>query len=672
MSNVTTLTSKHAGTVRQKIIPSQITRIYLLGSMRALGPTGENILPRAKKAQAVLAYLCLAQGKPLSRSQVAGVIWDRSGERPARDSLRHALSELDGAGAWPIETDRNMIRLDGSTCWIDAFDGPDRADLLLESLYGISPAFDEWVIAERAQFENRWRESLERELNDLVANQATPQMRAAAARKLLNLVPTHEEAMRTLMRAFVEQDDRAQAIREYERFRGSLQRDLGIFPSEKTVALYEAIRLQARVPGPNSPMSMQLTRGASAPLAAPAVPGRDLQPSIAVLPFRVLSGRPGQEYLAEGLAEDLTEVLSRVPGLFVTSRLSVGMFQTHDRSPRDIGEALGVRYVLLSSLRVVGERVRLVVELTDTEAGKVLWISKFDEKVSNLQEMQSCLAETVVRSVAPYVRSAELRRVRLKKPDRQDAYELLLRGQENMRSPSRAVFEAAQPLFEEALALDPDYALARAWLAHWYVTRVGQGWSPDWSHDAAVADRFARRAAECDPSEPMAFAVQGHVAAYFSKDFTGARTHFETALRLNPNAARAWLWSAYTYAWMGEGERAVEHIKRAMALSPYDPLVCIYSGGANLAYLADGQYARSIEFALRCLGENRGYTGAYKGLILALVLSGREAEARGPAHQLRALEPGFTVGEFRARSPACTGRLGELYCDALARAGVPV
>jgi len=118
--------------------------------------------------------------------------------------------------------------------------------------------------------------------------------------------------------------------------------------------------------------------------------------------------------------------------------------------------------------------------------------------------------------------------------------------------------------------------------------------------------------------------------------------------------------------------RAVEKVDRAMALSPYDPLVCAYSGIASMAYLADGQYSRAVEFALRCMRENPGYTTAHKALIFALVLSGREGEARNPAHQLAMLEPNFTVARFRRQSPAIAGPLGETYCDALARAGVPL
>ena len=681
MNTVTRFTDKIARIPRTGPHTEEVTRITLLGQMRASGPDGNNVLPRAKKTQAVLAYLCLANGQRLSRSLIAGMVWARSGETLARDSLRHALRELGQVGTWRLEADRGTVLLDTTACWIDAFETPDRPDLLLDNLYGLSPTFDEWLIGERLRFEIRWQTTLEKELNDLTAQDAAPALRAAAARKLLNFVPTHEPGMRSLMTAFAEMDDRAQATREYERFRLVMSSSLGMAPSEKSVALYEAIRLQARAKAAhtvnrNRPSDEpadragDLLRASSPPNGATSAEG--LQPSLAVLPFRNVSGEPSQGHVVAGLVDDLVEQLSRIPCLFVISRLSAAAFDNEDRPPRDIGEALGARYVLSGSMRVVGKDLRLIVEMTDTTAGKILWIATFDEHLSNLLEVQGRLAERVVRSLAPHLRAAEVKRVRLKRPDHQDAYDLLLQGQEKMHNPSRDVFEASEHLFALAIARDPHYAVALAWRAHWHVVRVGQGWSPDWSHDAAQAEYFAERAVECDAAEPMALAVKGHVTAYFHKDFDLALACFDTALRINPNSARAFLWSAYTYAWVGEGGRAVEHINRAMALSPYDPLVCLYSGGASLAYLADGQYARSIEFALRCMRENRGYTSAHKALILSLVLSGREAEARGPVNRLRLLEPRFTVERFRRRSPACTGRLGDLYCEAFARAGVPV
>jgi adenylate cyclase len=182
--------------------------------------------------------------------------------------------------------------------------------------------------------------------------------------------------------------------------------------------------------------------------------------------------------------------------------------------------------------------------------------------------------------------------------------------------------------------------------------------------------RYAQRAVDCDRSDPMAFAVQGHVAAYLQKDFELAFDCFDNALQINPNGARAWLWNANAHAWIGEGAEAVAKVNRAMALSPYDPLRSAYSGGASMAYLADRQYALAIDYALRCIRENRGYTSAYKLLIMSTVLAGREADAS--VQQLLRLEPGFTVQRFRERFPGSAWPICDCCCDALARAGVPL
>jgi adenylate cyclase len=172
--------------------------------------------------------------------------------------------------------------------------------------------------------------------------------------------------------------------------------------------------------------------------------------------------------------------------------------------------------------------------------------------------------------------------------------------------------------------------------------------------------------------EPMALAVHGHIASYLYKDFDLAFRRFETALRINANAAPAWLWSAAAQAWMGNGSRAIEEINKAMALSPYDPLMYAYSGNAAMAYLVDGQYERAVECALRSLRENRTYTSAYRQLIMALVLAGREDEARASARRLLELEPGLTVVGFRRRYPGNDSPHADLFCNALARAGIPL
>jgi adenylate cyclase len=466
-------------------------------------------------------------------------------------------------------------------------------------------------------------------------------------------------------------------------------------PSKETVAVYEAIRIEStemayplisheRMSGESSrnaeagplavsPVRWEIKKQSEPAAASAHDPGQEPRhgPSIAVLPFRNLTGDPAHHFVAEGLVEDLIEALSRVPNFFVISRLSTLAFRDQDRHPREIGNVLGVRYVLSGSLRVFEDRLRLTVELTDTQLGAALWFAKLDERFADLFEVQDRLSEMIVRQVAPHLHAAEMNRVRIKRPDSLEAYEFFLHAQENMHNSSRAVFETSEALFDAAIAKDPHYAAALAWRAYWHVLRVGQGWSPDTAHDATQADHFARAAIECNSMEPMALAVHGQVASYLYKDFDLAFRRFEAALQINANAAPAWMWSAAARVWMGDGPRAIEEINKAMALSPYDPLMYAYNAYAGMAYLVDGQCERAIECALRSLRENRTYTAAHRLLVIALVLARRENEAGASARRLLELEPGLTVEGFRRRYPGSASPHADVFCDALARAGIP-
>ncbi|HEU0157626.1 MAG TPA: BTAD domain-containing putative transcriptional regulator [Stellaceae bacterium] len=695
--------------------PRALPRIYLVGTMRAIAAGGADFLPRGRKTRALLACLCLAQGERVPRSRLIGLLWDRSADAQARMSLRQALSELNSIVnrhvPGLVDIGRDSVQLDVRKCWVDALavleTGADAtadnsnliqpySERLLEDLDGIAPSFDQWLAAERARFEDRVRKILEAELDRLTERNARPEVRAAAARRLINFEPTHEGAVRSVMKAFAQMGDRGQAVREFERCRLVLERMLDLPPSKETVAVYEAIRAEApelttapmifeepaepppsQAWEPDSPplatVGWEIRREGEAAAAPASPPGREPRQglSIAVLPFRNLTDDSAHHFVAEGLVEDLIEALSRVPNFFVISRLSTLAFRNQDRHPREIGNVLGVRYVISGSLRVLEDRLRLTIELTDTQQGAALWLSKFDERFSDLFEVQDRLAEMIVGKVAPYLHAAEMSRIRVKRPDSLEAYELFLRAQENMHNSSRSVFEASEALFDAALAKDPRYAAALAWRAYWHVLRVGQGWSPDPAHDAAQADHFARAAIECNSMEPMALAVHGQVASYLYKDFDLAFRRFEAALRINANAAPAWMWSAAVHAWMGNGPQAIEQINRAMALSPYDPLMYAYNAYAGMAYLVDGQHDRAVECALRSLRENRTYTAAHRLLVVALVLAGREHEGRSAARRLLELEPGLTVTGFRRRYPGNASPHADLFCDALTIAGIP-
>lgn len=603
---------------------------------------------------------------------LAGLLWDRSGETLARDHLRHALAELNQSrGSWRLERERHWVRLDAASCWIDVFESPDRPELL-DDLVDVSPAFDQWLMVERTRYEARCKFDLETKLDELVSAAAPPESRIDAARRLLEFDSSHQRAVRSLMTALVDGGDPAAALAEYDRFQALLAASHDMRPSDQTTALYRQIRQDWQI----TPI-METDRQRRAEQSIPpveqggAADAQKAQPSIAVLPFRDLGAKSSTSYVAEGLTDDLVERLSHVPTLFVISRLSTAVYRRQERAPQEIGTELRVRYLLSGSVRVAGDRLRLTVELTDTTTGESLWVERFDRDMSDLLDVQDQLAEAVVRAVAPRVRYAEIKRVRVTQPEQQGAYHLLLRAQECMHQPSREAFETAEGLFDQAMERGPRYAPAIGWRAYWHIMRVGQEWSPAPERDTALAEHYAKLASECDPMDSMAIAVQGHVAAYLHKDFDRAFPFFEKALHINPNSSRAWLWGSNAHAWSGQGPEAVAKIERATALSPFDPMVCAYSGGTAMAHLADGQYAKAAESAARCIRDNRTYTTGHKLLVIALSLDNRAEEARVAVGPLMALDPKFCVDRYLARFPGSSGPLAGPFQEALLRAGVP-
>jgi TolB-like protein/DNA-binding SARP family transcriptional activator len=648
----------------------EITRIFLLEKVSAIGSTGESLLPKADKTRAVFAYLCLSGSREAPRLELVDMFWGQSRPEQGLDVLRHALSDLDQVPAtWRLHRERRTVTLDVSDCWIDVFEIPDSPELLLKDLYGISPRFDMWIMGERATYEARWNEVLETQIADLVSTHAPPAERVIAARRLLNLRPGSGNAICALMNAFIDMDERAEAIRAFERHRMILEND-ALFVSDKAMSLYNAIRQQS---SRQSASRLPIQNKTYAIAAAPGTlgVGGAYTPSIAVLPLRNLSGEVDNDYIVQGITEDVVETLSRVPDLFVVSRLSTEVLAGRVRSSQEIGAVLGVRYVLSGSVRIFGERFRLVVELSDSETGLGVWRYRFDETAAGILDIQSRLAHETIHALAPHVRAAELKRTVKKHPDEYGAYDFFLRAQESMHSPSHVVFSGAEKLFDGAIHRDPQYAIALAWRAYWHIMRVGQGWSSDPVMDSFLAENFADRAIEADPTEAMGFAARGHAAAYLHKNFGLALEYFDRALKLNANCARAWLWKASVHGWTGDGPSAVESITRAIALSPYDPLGFAFYASASLAYVVDQQYERAAEFAMRAIRENRSYSAAYKLLIPALVFSGRTADARHAASQLLRLEPGFTVERFRDRSPGAGGDAGRLVTESLAQAGIP-
>jgi len=404
------------------------------------------------------------------------------------------------------------------------------------------------------------------------------------------------------------------------------------------------------------------------PSAALRAHGR---PSVAVIPFQLRTDDTRLAFIGDGLADETIASLSRVADFFVTSRLSSMAFRRAPLGLRTIGEMLGVQYVLSGSVQTAAARALVTAELADTRDGSIVWSERFEGDFADVFAMQGELARKVVQSVTPVVRSIELRRARITSFEELDAYGITLRGVELMHRQSREDFFAARQAFETAIARNPVSPSPHAWLAKWHILCVLHGTSEAPAQDFADATACAARALACDAEDALALAVDGFVTAWSQHDLDAAQNRLAQAVTANPNEPIAWLHSAITHAWRGEGAEAVLHADRALSLSPLDPMMYYFNSLSATVNLIAERYDRSIELCTRSLRENRLHTPTLRTLAAACALSGRLVEARETMAELRQLEPTLTAGAFLARYPGRDSSHAGRFVSALLAAGLP-
>lgn len=409
-------------------------------------------------------------------------------------------------------------------------------------------------------------------------------------------------------------------------------------------------------------------RATPSPSAAVRAHGR---PSVAVIPFQLRTEDTRFAFIGDGLADETIAALSRVADFFVTSRLSSAAFRRAPLGVRGIGEILGVQYVLSGSVQTAHPHALLVAELADTRDGRIVWSERFEGSLADVFALQGELARKVVQSVAPVVRSIELKRARITSFDELDAYGMTLRGVELMHRLSREDFMLARQAFATAIERNPVSPAPHAWLAEWYILRVLAGMSEAPAQDFAGASASAAQALACDAENALALAMDGFVAAWSLHDLDAAERRLAHALAANPNEPLAWLHSAITHAWQGRGAEAVQCADQALSLSPLDPMMYYFNSLAGMANFVAENYERAIDLSMRSLRENRLHTPTLRTLAAALVLCERLEEAREMMRQLRELEPALTANALHARYPGRDSPHAERFIGALVEAGLP-
>lgn len=393
-------------------------------------------------------------------------------------------------------------------------------------------------------------------------------------------------------------------------------------------------------------------------------------PSIAVLPLQDLSAEPGNTYFGDGIVEDIIVSLSGLREVLVISRDTTLRYGARIPDARDVGRALGVRYVLMGTVRQARHAVKVSVQLFDGQASALVWADSYAVPLGDLFEVQDEIVGRIVAGVAPNVRTAELHRAMRKKPENFSAYDLTLRALECIHSLEPEKFLLARDLLEQAMAIDPEFAMPVAWLARWYSISIGQGWRP--VEDAEEGVRYAAKAIELDRQNALALATFGHMKSYLFHDYDCARLYLERARSACPNNALAWIFSSATASYIGRCQEAIQYAERGLRLSPYDrSLYCSYFFLALACYGA-GDYDQAIKWCRMSHSENPFYTGNLR--ILAAALAGKQDFDRchEVVQSLLSLEPDFSLARYaKTRQPFCDSEIKRLYLSHLLSAGFP-
>ncbi|QRM28522.1 adenylate/guanylate cyclase domain-containing protein [Microvirga sp. VF16] len=403
--------------------------------------------------------------------------------------------------------------------------------------------------------------------------------------------------------------------------------------------------------------------------ASPASLALPDRPSIAVLPFDYMSDNRDGEFLAEGLSEDIIAALSRIRSFFVIARNSTFTYKGRAVNVQQVSQELGVRYVLEGSVRRSRDKVRITAQLIDATTGVHLWADRYDGAVDDIFDLQDRITACVIGAIQPSIRAAEIERSRRKRPDSLNAYDLVMQALPHVWSLDAASNEVASRLLNEALKLDPAYALALS-LASWCSgQRAIYNWSTHPENDRRDALEKARAAADLDSDDPFVLTVLGAAHA-ITREFETAVLLLDKALALDPNSAWAWNRSGWLRTFRDDPETGIDHFQRAIRLSPFDPMVFNSYAGIGDAHFVAGRYAEAVQWLERAYLAHPKASWINRFLAASYALDGRQDEAKACVQRLLTTYPGLTVTAVRAAPPFSPEAINRL-CEGLRRAGLP-
>ncbi|UPJ51555.1 tetratricopeptide repeat protein [Bradyrhizobium sp. 200] len=398
----------------------------------------------------------------------------------------------------------------------------------------------------------------------------------------------------------------------------------------------------------------------------PALPLPD-KPSIAVLPFTNLSSDPEQEYFADGIVEEIITALSRFKSLFVIARNSSFTFKGRAVDIKEVGQRLGVRYVLEGSVRKASGKVRITGQLIDAVTGAHLWADRFERDLTDIFALQDEITLAVVSAVQPKMLQTEIEMATRRRPENLTAYDFFLRSMQQYYLTTRESLAEAIRLAHRALELDPRFGSAAALAGDCHAINVALGYANDPEFDCEEAVRLARLALRIDDGDPDTLSRVAVISAGMVGDSEAEIEMADRAVALNPNSWRTWNNRGWVYIMAGLPEEAIRSFERAIRMSPVDPLLHMTFLGIGHALMGLRRFDEAIVVLKKALRQNPSFMPACRGLASAFAHLGRDAEAHAAAARVLEIDPAFTISAHTARVP----KNSKLFIEGLRKAGLP-
>jgi TolB-like protein/Tfp pilus assembly protein PilF len=389
---------------------------------------------------------------------------------------------------------------------------------------------------------------------------------------------------------------------------------------------------------------------------------------IAVLPFTNMSDDPEQEFFSDGISEDLITALSKLRWFLVIARNSSFSYKGKSVHIKQIGEELGARYVLEGSVRKSGGRVRVTAQLNDVASGSHVWADRYDRQATSIFAVQDEITEAIVSAIEPQLHAAENSRARSKAPHSMDAWELVMRALSHYSRLTPQDHVTVREYLDKAIALDPNYCQALGVLSTSYTFSAHMGWV-DAEVAVPLAEQAALAAVRIDGDDPWAHHALGAVFL-ITRQFDDALSEIELALKLNPSFSHAQNYYATALAFAGRWEDAIEAVKRALRLSPRDPLLVFNYGSASLAHYFGRNYEEAVRQAQTAIRLRADYAGAHRVLVAAAAMSGQAELAASALQALRRAQPNVSIDWITTHVPIKLDADRDHYLEGFRRAGL--